>query len=371
MSTTNTGEGPLAKTLRERLTEKYAPTELKIENESYKHRHHAPMKGVDSTETHFKVKIVSEMFTGQPLIKRQRGVYALFKEEMKMDGGIHALVLVTKTPEECMMNPAVQTLLEEIARAKKRAAEKKAYEEQQQNTQYGIIRQDNRLLLRLPPAPPKPSADDCCKTGCTPCILDTYADQLQAHTTTVELLKTQYSKAQQGEEGDEFIHVPTILPGGLLDPLRFQNIAIKRVHDYNDRSRLVVLDATSMDFVLALGEHIQVRVALANGKVTKPFTPVMIADTDGIVHKESLLWLQRDITQMVEDMQGLRYHTVVKGEEENGRNRLDCVRLSQLLDEYNKDELVEAQAVVCGPGSFNDDVGQWLLELGISGIQKL
>ncbi|KAJ2603589.1 NADH-cytochrome b5 reductase-like [Coemansia sp. RSA 1721] len=358
------------------------------------------------------------------------------------------------------MNPAVQTLLEEIARAKKRAAEKKAYEEQQQqhNTQYGVIRQDNRLLLRLPPAPPKPSADDCCKTGCTPCILDTYADQLQAHTTTVELLKTQYAKAQQGEEGDESTHVPKILPGGLLDPLRFQNIAIKRVHDYNDRSRLVVLDATSMDFVLALGEHIQIRVALANGKVTKPFTPVMIADADGIVRphifvrlyadnsmsqylstlhplsqlsirgpvrtieenmtkalkclgptiliaagsgiaplfhflqfaqinvaychknivcvhcvsdKESLLWLQRDIAQMVEDMQGLRYHTVVKGEEGNGRNRLDRVRLRQLLDEYSKDELVEAQAVVCGPGSFNDDVGQWLLELGISGIQKL
>ncbi|KAJ2639685.1 NADH-cytochrome b5 reductase-like [Coemansia sp. RSA 1286] len=312
------------------------------------------------------------------------------------------------------MNPAVQTLLEEIARAKKRAAEKKAYEEQQQqhNTQYGVIRQDNRLLLRLPPAPPKPSADDCCKTGCTPCILDTYADQLQAHTTTVELLKTQYAKAQQGEEGDESTHVPKILPGGLLDPLRFQNIAIKRVHDYNDRSRLVVLDATSMDFVLALGEHIQIRVALANGKVTKPFTPVMIADADGIVRPHIFVRLYADnsmsqylstlhplsqlsirgpvrtieenmtkalkclgptilIAAGSEDMQGLRYHTVVKGEEGNGRNRLDRVRLRQLLDEYSKDELVEAQAVVCGPGSFNDDVGQWLLELGISGIQKL
>ncbi|KAJ1883265.1 BolA domain UV induced protein Uvi31 [Coemansia sp. RSA 1722] len=103
-TTTSTSEGPLAKTLRERLTEKYAPTELKIENESHKHRHHAPMKGVASTETHFKVKIVSEMFTGQPLIKRQRGVYALFKEEMQMHGGIHALALVTKTPEEVEKN---------------------------------------------------------------------------------------------------------------------------------------------------------------------------------------------------------------------------------------------------------------------------
>ncbi|KAJ1810737.1 BolA domain UV induced protein Uvi31 [Coemansia sp. RSA 2599] len=93
-------EGPIEKIIRTRLTEKYAPAELVIENESHKHRHHAPMQGVESTETHFRVRIISEGFRDQPLIKRQREVYGLFKEEMKMDGGIHALALVTKTPEE-------------------------------------------------------------------------------------------------------------------------------------------------------------------------------------------------------------------------------------------------------------------------------
>ncbi|KAJ1645149.1 BolA domain UV induced protein Uvi31 [Coemansia erecta] len=102
MSTLTTAkpEGPIEKIIRTRITQQYSPTELLVENESYKHRHHAPMQGVSSTETHFRVKIISDKFAGMPLIKRQRDVYALFKHEMQMDGGIHALALVTKTPEE-------------------------------------------------------------------------------------------------------------------------------------------------------------------------------------------------------------------------------------------------------------------------------
>ncbi|KAI8320004.1 bola domain-containing protein [Martensiomyces pterosporus] len=92
--------GPLEQLIRERIEAEYTPAELVIENESHKHRHHAPMKGVASTETHFRLRIVSDKFAGQRLIQRQRGVYALFKEEMAMEGGIHAMALVTKTPEE-------------------------------------------------------------------------------------------------------------------------------------------------------------------------------------------------------------------------------------------------------------------------------
>ncbi|KAJ2872908.1 hypothetical protein FB639_004280, partial [Coemansia asiatica] len=186
-----------------------------------------------------------------------------------------------------MVNPAVQTLLEEIARAKKRAQEKKAQQGDSQQAQYGIIRIDNQLHLRLPPPPPKPSPDDCCKTGCTPCILITYAEQHQAYEENIQMLKRQFERAQQGEPGAELVHMPTKLPGGLLDPLRFCSIGVRRTRDFGNRSRLLVLDATPRDFVLSLGEHIHVRMdhvsANGRGKITKPFTPVMIADSDGIV----------------------------------------------------------------------------------------
>ncbi|KAJ1943436.1 BolA domain UV induced protein Uvi31, partial [Linderina macrospora] len=71
-----------------------------IENESHKHRHHAPMQGVTSTETHFRIKVVSSQFDGQRLLQRQRGIFNLFKHEMAMEGGIHAMALTTRTPGE-------------------------------------------------------------------------------------------------------------------------------------------------------------------------------------------------------------------------------------------------------------------------------
>ncbi|KAJ2813743.1 BolA domain UV induced protein Uvi31 [Coemansia furcata] len=92
--------GPMEKLIRKNITDACNPTVLNIENESYKHRHHAAMRDVDSTETHFKVTVVSEMFSVQNRIQRQRFIYSLLKAEMAMEGGIHALTLVTKTPEE-------------------------------------------------------------------------------------------------------------------------------------------------------------------------------------------------------------------------------------------------------------------------------
>ncbi|KAJ1810624.1 NADH-cytochrome b5 reductase-like, partial [Coemansia sp. RSA 2598] len=183
------------------------------------------------------------------------------------------------------MNPAVQALLDEIARAKKRAAEKKTQQAATQQTQYGILHIDGHLQLRLPPPPPKPSKEDCCQTGCTPCILDTYAEQHRAYEKTVDALTKQFEKAQKGEEaGCEFVHPHTALPGGLLDPLRFIGIPVRRTQDYGARSRLLVLEATSKEFVLSLGEHIHLRIGCReNGWITKPFTPVMIQDSDGIV----------------------------------------------------------------------------------------
>ena len=58
------------------------------------------MQGSTSKETHFRVFITSEVFKSKPQPARHRLVYALLKEELQREGGIHALQLRTRTPEE-------------------------------------------------------------------------------------------------------------------------------------------------------------------------------------------------------------------------------------------------------------------------------
>ncbi|OAG10645.1 bola-like protein [Paraphaeosphaeria sporulosa] len=80
----------------EDLTEAFKPTTLEIHNDSHLHSHHKAMQG-----THFRVAITSEKFKEarmQPA--RHRMVYALLKDELAQEGGIHALQLKTRTPEE-------------------------------------------------------------------------------------------------------------------------------------------------------------------------------------------------------------------------------------------------------------------------------
>ena len=58
------------------------------------------MVGSTSRETHFALNVVSEEFKSKMQPARHRMVYALLKEELDREGGIHALQLRTKTPEE-------------------------------------------------------------------------------------------------------------------------------------------------------------------------------------------------------------------------------------------------------------------------------
>ena len=58
------------------------------------------MAGSTSQETHFRVVITSEAFKSKMQPARHRMVYALLKEEMAREGGIHALQLRTRTLEE-------------------------------------------------------------------------------------------------------------------------------------------------------------------------------------------------------------------------------------------------------------------------------
>lgn len=63
-----------------------------VENES--HHHNVP----PNSETHFKVLLVSEKFSGLGRVARQRLVNEVLSEEFKT--GLHALTQMTLTPEE-------------------------------------------------------------------------------------------------------------------------------------------------------------------------------------------------------------------------------------------------------------------------------
>ncbi|KAJ2005979.1 NADH-cytochrome b5 reductase-like [Coemansia thaxteri] len=185
-------------------------------------------------------------------------------------------------------NPAVLAVLEEIARAKERAEERRrAAATAAAGEQYGVIRSGSsgEVVLRLPPAPLQPAPDDCCHSGCTPCILDAYRDRLHAYSEDVKALRAQYERVLAGEElslGEH--HIRHALPGGVLEPLQFSSIAVHEAQEVGDGGRMVMLAATALDFVLAPGEHVQIRASLGDGwRATRAYTPVMVAARDGIV----------------------------------------------------------------------------------------
>ena len=67
------------------------------------------MQGSNSKETHFRLVITSEVFKSKLQPARHRMVYALLDEELKREGGIHALQLKTRTPEEAERQMARET----------------------------------------------------------------------------------------------------------------------------------------------------------------------------------------------------------------------------------------------------------------------
>jgi len=91
---------PVEDAIRAKISEALKPTTLEIHNDSHLHSHHKAMVGNASKETHFRLTIVSSAFQSKPQPARHRMVYSLLKEEMERTGGIHALQLKTRTPDE-------------------------------------------------------------------------------------------------------------------------------------------------------------------------------------------------------------------------------------------------------------------------------
>ncbi|KAJ2726654.1 NADH-cytochrome b5 reductase-like [Coemansia sp. Benny D115] len=199
------------------------------------------------------------------------------------------------------MNPAVQKLLAEIAIAKKKAAERRTRAAAQASERYGVLMEEGQVVLRLPPEPEKPTPEDCCGSGCTPCILDTYREELGRHTTSVAEMQRHYERVQSGQaKWDEHQH-RSVLATGILDPLRFVRVRVRRV-DGGPGWTLLVLEATAADFVLAAGEHVHVRTSNgSHGLTTRPFTPLMLEDDQGVLrpHLFVRLYAQHTMSQQL------------------------------------------------------------------------
>lgn len=78
---------------------RFKPTHMEVEDDSPSHAGHDAMKGSEWKETHFRVLIVSNAFKGCLPLQRHRMVYELVQEQID-HGGLHALNISCKTPEE-------------------------------------------------------------------------------------------------------------------------------------------------------------------------------------------------------------------------------------------------------------------------------
>ncbi|KAG5996062.1 hypothetical protein E4U52_007383 [Claviceps spartinae] len=95
-----TSPTPLEDAIRAKVMAAFNPQTLEIYNDSHLHSHHKAMQGSTSRETHFRLVITSDVFQSKMQPTRHRMVYALLRDEMAREGGIHALQLKTLTPEE-------------------------------------------------------------------------------------------------------------------------------------------------------------------------------------------------------------------------------------------------------------------------------
>jgi BolA protein len=78
------------------LSRAFSPTLMRVVDDSAHHAGHAGAQ--PGGETHYTVLVVSEAFRGQNRVARSRAVHAVLEAEFA--GGMHALSLILRTPEE-------------------------------------------------------------------------------------------------------------------------------------------------------------------------------------------------------------------------------------------------------------------------------
>ena len=79
-------------TIEQKISEALSPNHLQVINES--HMHNVP----PGSESHFKLVVVTDTFSGVPRVRRHQTVNGILKDELA--GPIHALSMETLTIEE-------------------------------------------------------------------------------------------------------------------------------------------------------------------------------------------------------------------------------------------------------------------------------
>ncbi len=88
--------GPVGRRIEELLRQAFAPRHLEIRDESHRHAGHAGAH--PDGESHFRVIIVSEAFSGKPLVQRHRMVNEALAELLRER--VHALAITARAPDE-------------------------------------------------------------------------------------------------------------------------------------------------------------------------------------------------------------------------------------------------------------------------------
>lgn len=85
-----------AERLEAALRAAFAPERLEVVDDSARHAGHAGAR--PEGQTHYSVLVVADAFRGMNRVARSRAVHAVLEKEFA--GGMHALALTLRTPEE-------------------------------------------------------------------------------------------------------------------------------------------------------------------------------------------------------------------------------------------------------------------------------
>ena len=85
-------------TMERKLTQALSPVRLVVTDQSAEHAGHMGHPGHGRGESHFHVEVVSDAFVGKSRVERNRMIYSVLAEELA--GGVHALAMSTRTPDE-------------------------------------------------------------------------------------------------------------------------------------------------------------------------------------------------------------------------------------------------------------------------------
>ncbi len=97
---TNLQNPSRAERIRVALTNAFSPTVLKVHDDSAQHAGHAGAQ--PGGQTHYSVLLVASAFEGVSRVARSRSVHSVLGTEFGEPdvGGMHALALTLRTPEE-------------------------------------------------------------------------------------------------------------------------------------------------------------------------------------------------------------------------------------------------------------------------------